>query len=430
MNNNIFVSLVVVIALSIGACNAPEQSSSQSEAPTLMVDAAAISKIDSTLKGFVAAGDIAGVSALVFERDQEVYFNAFGYADRENQIPMDRNTIVKIYSMTKPVTGVALMTLWEEQQFELDDSLAQYVPEFANMQVYTGVDESGKVTTEPAHRPITVRDITRHTAGFLNNNQVPGLSEMLQQANTRGYENTLTQMAENLAGIPLWFHPGEQWEYGLCVDVQALMVERISGQPFDQYLREHVLDPLGMTETRYYVPEADRGRFAAAYERSEDGVLSRTPDEEAHSFNYNQWPLKPGGYGLTATIDDYMRFARMLAGKGALEDVTILQPETVELMATNHLSDSVTERSWLPSKGQVGFGIDFAVRLRPPASEDEKFGVVGEFFWDGAASTMFWVDPENELTAVLFVQLRPFDQIGLHKGFREAVYSSYIARRE
>ena len=178
-----------------------------------------------------------------------------------------------------------------------------------------------------------------------------------------------------------------------------------------------------MTETRYYVPEQDRSRFAATYRRSEDGQLDRIPDEEAHAFNFNHWPLKPGGFGLTATIDDYMRFARMLVNKGTLEHTTILQPETVELMATNHLSDSVTQRSWLPGKGQVGFGIDFAVRLRPPAP-DEKYGVVGEFFWDGAASTLFWVDPVNQLTAVLFVQLFPFDQVGLHKGFREAVYSS------
>ena len=412
------------LLLIIGGCRAPDQTAnSQTTNQPAVVDDAVAAKIDSTLNALVEAGDIAGVSALVYEKDKEVYFNAFGYADRENQIPMDRNTIVQIWSMTKPVTGVALMTLWEQEAFDLDDSVAQYVPELANMQVYTGVDESGAVTVEPAKRPITIRDLTRHTAGFLNNNDVPGLSELLQQAGTRSFEITLTQMAEKLSSIPLWFHPGEQWEYGLCVDMQALVVERISGQPFDQYLRQHVLDPLGMTETRYFVPEEDRARFAASYTRDDEGQLNRIPDEESRAINFNRWPLTPGGFGLTATIDDYMKFARMLVSKGTLENVTILQPETVELMATNHLSDSVTQRSWLPSKGQVGFGIDFAVRLRPPAP-DEKYGVVGEYFWDGAASTLFWVDPVNELTAVLFVQLFPFDQIGLHKGFREAVYSS------
>jgi CubicO group peptidase (beta-lactamase class C family) len=431
INIKIVLSLMTLSYLSLitQSCGSPEKDGNQvNDYPTQVVDEAAVSEIDETLAGFVEAGDIAGVSALVYEKGEEVYFNAFGYADRENQIPMDRNTIVKIYSMTKPITGVALMTLWEQDKFELDDSIGMYIPELANMQVYTGVDRKGSVMVEPANRPITVRDLTRHTAGFLNNNKVPGLSELLQQANVRSIENTLTQLAEELATVPLWFHPGQQWEYGLCVDMQALLVERISGQSFDNYIRAHVLDPLDMTETRYYVPEADRGRFAAAYFRSDNGQLDRTPDQEAHLFNFNHWPLKPGGYGLTATIDDYMRFARMLVNKGTLEGTTMLQPETVELMATNQLSDSVKERSFLARKGEVGFGIDFAVRLQPPATKDENFGVVGEYFWDGAASTLFWVDPTNELAAVLFVQLRPYDQIGLHRSFRKAVYSSINGR--
>jgi CubicO group peptidase (beta-lactamase class C family) len=146
------------------------------------------------------------------------------------------------------------------------------------------------------------------------------------------------------------------------------------------------------------------------------------PDSAAHAFNLKKWPLTPGGFGLTSTLDDYMTFARMLVRKGEINGTRILKSETVELMATNHLPDSVTERAWLPSKGRVGFGIDFAVRTDPPATAEEMNGVVGEFFWDGAASTLFWVDPKNEVVAVLFVQLFPYDGIGLHKNFRDAVY--------
>ena len=153
----------------------------------------------------------------------------------------------------------------------------------------------------------------------------------------------------------------------------------------------------------------------------------RTPADRDLYVNTKIWPLKPGGYGLTSTIDDYMRFARMLVNEGTLDGATILKPETIRLMATNQLADSVTERMWLPSKGQVGFGIDFAVRIRPPASPKEKNGVVGEFFWDGAASTLFWVDPVNELTAVLFVQIFPFDN-DLHKQFKDAVYGPVIGK--
>jgi CubicO group peptidase (beta-lactamase class C family) len=365
---------VFLIMLMLGnGCQAPK-TTAEKDSGSIIVDAAASQQIDSTLQYLVDLGMVAGVSALVYEKNQEVYFGAFGYSDIENQVPMDRNTIVKIYSMTKPVTGVALMTLWEEEAFELDDSLSQYLPEFGNMEVYAGATESGELILEPLKRPITVRDLTRHTAGFLNNNDVPGLSELLQKSDTRNMENTLTEMAEKLATVPLWFQPGEQWEYGLCVDMQALLVERLSGKPFDRYLREQVLDPLGMSQTRYYVPEEDRGRFAAAYKRNDDGELTRMPDEEAHAFNFNHWPLKPGGFGLTSTLDEYMRFARMLVNEGTVEGVTILDPETIELMSTNQLSDSIKQRSWLPGRGQVGFGIDFAVRLRPPASE-EKFGV-------------------------------------------------------
>jgi CubicO group peptidase (beta-lactamase class C family) len=183
-----------------------------------------------------------------------------------------------------------------------------------------------------------------------------------------------------------------------------------------------VLAPLGMTETSFYVEPARQGRRAAEYQLSDSGVLTRTPDEEAFRFSSAEWPLDPGGFGWTSTIDDYSKFARMLLGKGEFSGTRILKAETVGLMATNHLDEAITDRSWLPNKGQVGFGIDFAVRLRPPVDANENPGEVGEFFWDGRDSTLFWVDPANDLTAILMVQLLPFDRIGLHRSFRRAVY--------
>jgi CubicO group peptidase (beta-lactamase class C family) len=384
-----------------------------------VIDAAAKARIDACLKSFVDSGTVAGVSALVFEKNQEVYFNAVGLADREANTPMDRNTIARIFSMTKPVTGVALMTLYEKGLFKLDDPLSKYAPEFANMRVYTGTDASGNITTEPARRPITIRDITRHTSGFAVGTTIPALADLVKKTDPMNRNNTLHEMAKKLASLPLQFHPGEQWAYGSSVDVQAFLVEVISGRPFDQYVQETILRPLGMAHTRYVVPESDRKQFAALYRRS-GTTLTRENDD----FNLKDWPLKPGGFGLTSTVDDYMKFARMLVNKGRLGNTVILQPETVKLMSTNQLSDTISRRMWLPSKGQVGFGIDFAVRQRPPASADENNGKVGEFFWDGAASTLFWVDPANDLTAVLFVQVVPFYGI-LHKQFRDAVYGVY-----
>jgi CubicO group peptidase (beta-lactamase class C family) len=324
--------------------------------------------------------------------------------------------------MTKPITGVALMTLYEQGKFQLDDPVARYIPELANLRVYAGTDSTGAPLLVAPHRPVTIRDLTRHTSGFAGGPDDPGVGPMFAAADPLNRSNTLTQMAERLGKVPLLFHPGERWAYGPSVDVQALLVERLSGVPFERYVREHVLDPLGMRDTRYFVPESDRSRLAAMYQRSTGGVLTRAPDSVAFASSIHHWTLTPGSSGLTSTLDDYMRFARMLVNGGALGGVRILRPETVRLMATNQLSDSVTERAWLPTKGQVGWGIDFAVRIRPPASAAENNGVVGEFFWDGAASTLFWVDPVNQITAVLFVQLFPFDGVGLHKGFRDAVY--------
>ena len=422
---NKIISSLLVIFLFGNSCH-------QKTIPNKDTDAAAVidrvtkDRIDATLKGFVDSGKVVGISALIFEKNKEVYYNAFGYANRETKVSMDRNTIVRLYSMTKPISGVALMTLYEKGAFQLDDPLSKFAPEFTNMKVYKGVDASGKLVLEPAKRPITIRDLTRHTSGIVSATDLPGLSDLVKMTDPLNPNNTLTEMAKKLATLPLLFQPGDQWSYGPSVDVQAFLVERISGKPYDQYLKETIFEPLGMTNTRYVVAESDRKRFAGMYRKSEDGQLTLVPDNE-NTFNIKNYPLTPGGYGLTSTLDDYMKFARMLVNKGTLDKATILRPETVKLMSTNQLSDTIKQRMWLPSKGQVGFGIDFAVRLRQPASKEENSGVVGEFFWDGAASTLFWVDPVNDLTAVLFVQEMPFYG-KLHKSFRDAVYGAYKLR--
>lgn len=409
-----FLYLIIGLVV-VTACQSPK---AEQESSTNIINDRVKARIDSTLKSMVDVGNIAGVSALIVEKDKEVYFNAFGFADREAAKQFDRNTLVRIFSMTKPITGTALMQLHEKGLFQLDDPIAKYAPEFADMKVFAGKDAAGKMILVPANRPITIRDLTRHTAGWAREEH-PELGAMVKEADCMNKQNTLSQVAAKLSKLPLAFHPGEQWSYGISVDMQAYLVERISGKPFDQYVRENILDPLKMNSTRY-VP-VDSTRLAAVYLKGEDGKLERMPNAKANEFNGQDWPLKPGGFGFTSCIDDYQRFARMLVNEGTFDGVTILKPETVKLMATNHLADSVTERMWLPGKGQVGFGIDFAVRHSPPVDEKENAGIVGEFFWDGAASTLFWVDPANELTAVLFVQIFPFDG-KLHNNFRDAVY--------
>lgn len=413
------IPLFFASLLFFGACQQSSETAKNNQ--ELIIDQAAKQRIDTALESFISDSLVVGASALIFEKGEEVYFNAFGHADREADRPMARNTIVTIYSMTKPISGTTLMTLYEKGKFQLEDPLSKYAPEFAVMQVATGVDEEGDMTLEPANRAITIADITRHTAGFSRRADL-GLDKVSGEADLLNLESSLTDMAAKLSKIPLGYQPGQRWEYGISVDVQAYLAEKLAGKPFAEYMKEVVLDPLGMNETGYYVPEDKRSRVAAVYVKT-DTSLTRAPDEMVHGINYERWPMTPGGWGLKATIDDYMKFAQMLVNKGTYKGKTILKPETVQLMATNQLP-AVEDSSWLPGKGRVGFGIDFAVRTEPAKTPNENVGTVGEFFWDGAASTLFWVDPKNELTAVLFVQIFPF-QGEVHKRFRDAVYGPY-----
>lgn len=379
-------------------------------------------RIDAVLRGLVESGQVVGVSALVWQDGREAYFGAFGHADREAGRPMRRDTLVQIYSMTKPVTGVALMQLYEQGRFGLDDPVARYLPEFAGVRVHAGTDANGQPILVAPQRPPTIRDLLRHTAG-LATTESPGLpGERYRQAGLDRLDITLEEKVRRLAGVPLAYQPGTRWLYSDAVDVQARLVEVLSGLPFDRYLQRHVFGPLRMKDTGHVLRARDRARMAALYRRSDDGVMTRLPDEQALR-SYREDSIRQGGWGLLSTLDDYMRFARMLLEGGGLDGVRLLRPETVRLMASDALPAGLQDRSWLPSKGQVGFGIDFAVRVAPPRDAQEASGEVGEFFWDGLANTLFWVDPANRIAAVLFAQWIPFGGVPLHKAFRDAVYA-------
>ena len=383
-------------------------------------------KISQTLKGYVDKGELTGVSALITVNGKEAYFGAFGEADREARRPMARDTIVQIYSMTKPLTGTALMQLWEQGKFRMDDPVSKYIPELANVKVFAGTDDPGNPILAPCDRPMTIRDLTRHTSGLTigEDSEIPAIKKLVTAIDPRAITNTLDEFARRLGTVPLEFQPGTKWRYSYAVDVQALLVQRLSGQPFDVYLQEHVLKPLGMTHTSFFVPPDRLNKLAAMYNWNPDGTFTREPDKKAFEFNTAHWPLTPGSYGLTSTLDDYSRFARMLLNGGELDGVRILRPDTVRTMSTSHLDPAITDRSWLSDKGELGFGVDFAVRIDSPKKPGGAAGEVGEFFWDGLANTLFWVDPKNNLTAVLFTQYKPFGKVPLHRDFRAAVYST------
>jgi CubicO group peptidase (beta-lactamase class C family) len=391
----------------------------ESGTPTLRLNP---KRVEDALASMVADGRAAGASVLVWKDGREAYFGTAGFADREAHRPMTRDTIVQIYSMTKPVTGVALMQLWEQGKFSLDDPLSRYLPEFESIQVYAGKDAAGSPIYRQPSRPIIIRDVMRHTAGFAYGPGDTPAHEAYVKADPLALDIDLTEMGRRLAKVPLLFNPGTQWRYSIAVDVQALLVEKLSGQQFASYVRQHVLEPLGMRDTAWRQPDERLPRLAALY-RKTDGKLVRDPDASTRRLNFQNNRLTPGGFGLASTLDDYMRFARMLLGSGELDGTRILKASTVRLMSVDHLDPHVTERQFLPGKGSVGFGLDFAVRHLQPQKPEENRGAVGEFFWDGAASTLFWVDPANRLATVFFVQTMPFDGT-LHRDIRAAVYGA------
>jgi len=379
-------------------------------------------RIDAALKQMISANRAAGASCLVWQRGAERYFGAYGFADREAKRAMARDTLVQIFSMTKPVTGTALMQLWEQGRFGLDDPLANYLPAFGKVKVLAGgTGADGKPLLRAPARPIVVRDIMRHTAGFSYGMRDTAADKIFHEIDPLALTNTLDEFGDKLASVPLLFDPGAEWSYSTGVDVQALLVEHLTGEAFEPHVRRTVLDPLGMKDTAWTQPQERLSRFAAAYTTGPGGALDRMPDDKTRALNFGPRKLTMGGAGLASTLDDYMRFARMLLGRGTLDGVRILSPDTIRVMSTDQLDPRITKRFFLPDKGSVGFGLDFAVRIAPAKDAKENRGTVGEFFWDGAATTLFWVDPVNELAVVFFVQVAPFDGT-LHHDIRQAVY--------
>jgi CubicO group peptidase (beta-lactamase class C family) len=408
--------LLAIVALSLAASAQAQESSGFEIDP---------SRIDATLAAMVAEGRTVGAEVLVWKDGREVHYGTAGMADREAGRPFARDTVAQIYSMTKPVTGVALMRLWEQGKFGLDDPLARHLPEFANLQVY---DEAEPDKLRPPVRPVTIRDVMRHTAGFGYGPSGHPTDAAWVEHEPLSLNNTLEQFAGALAQVPLLYDPGTHWHYSAAVDVQARLVEVLSGQPFDEYVREHIFLPLGMTESCWKCGAELRPRLAAIYQAEASGELKRISDEEWLSMGFAGKPMTMGGAGIVGPIDEYMRFARMLLGEGELDGVRILEPTTVRLMATDHLDPRITpaDRSWLVSKGAGGFGLDFFVRTHPPQTPEENRGAVGEFFWDGRASTLFWVDPRNDMAVVFLTQKVEFDG-ALHHDIRDAIYGADYA---
>ncbi len=417
------IIIISIAAIALSACSAPHTAKQNNLAKTaeLSEPITVPAVMDETISSFVEDGHVAGYSVVVYENDVETYYGEAGLADIDSNAPMKRDTIHSIYSMTKPIVSVALMTLYEQDKFELDDPLSKHLPEFKDMRVYAGDNEKGEPIMVSPEKPITVLDMLRHTAGLPESFWGgPDTESKVFGTETKiGIENTLNEMAKAGGSLPLLFQPGTQWRYSWAVDMQSLMIERLSGKPVERYLQEVLFDPLGMTDTSYYVPTEKQHRLATIYTKAENGDLEKNTDQFTHDLHRKPHVMKPGSLGLASTVDDFAQFARMLGNKGELNGVRILKPETVSLMTDDHLPSNLADKSFL---GNRGFGIGFAIRLVPPQKDKDLYGHIGEYRWGGAAGTNFWVDPEKNIVVVIMTQRMPFDG-KLNKEIRDAIYN-------
>ena len=375
---------------------------------------------------YIDPGKIAGAQVAVVRGGTVGYFESFGQQDRERSVAVADDAIWRLYSMTKPVTGVAMMTLYERGHFQLDDPVERWIPEWRNMTVREP-DPNGGSRILPAHRPPTIRDILTHTSGIGygegNDDLVLGERNWLAGKN-------LEWMAKQFGEWPLRFQPGAHWLYSHGMDVAARLVEIMSGMPYDEYLRTAVFGPLGMTDTDFWVPEGKVDRFAACYGRNSRKELVLVDDPTTSSY-LRKPTLFNGGGGLVGTTADYVRFVGMLAGGGSLDGTRVLGRKTVELMTCNHLpGDGEMADFALPmGYGEVGFagagfGLTVAVSKGPQATG--VVGSAGEFMWGGAASTTFWVDPTEELAVVFMTQLLPSGTFNFRSQLKALVYAALI----
>jgi CubicO group peptidase (beta-lactamase class C family) len=354
----------------------------------------------------VDAGELSGMVTLVTRHGQLVYSDVYGVQDVAAKKPMTPDTIFRIYSMTKPITGVAMMILYEEGKWLPDDPLSRHIPEFANLKVFAGLDAKGKPILEaPAHPP-TVGELMTHSAGFTYGifGDTP-VDKMVREANPLG-AGSLKEVIERLSKLPLAYQPGTKWMYSLSVDIQGYLVEKLSGKPLPEFMREHIFTPLGMKDTAFNVPADKLPRLATVYAGAlKNGRLDPLP----HDKDVTRVPgLPSGGGGLYSTAGDYLRFAQMLANGGALGDVRILAPATVDVMRSNHLAPNLRTGEFAIGvqrmRAGFGFGYDVAV-YDDPALIGVPVGK-GTFLWDGAASTFFWVDPTNDIVFIGMIQRR------------------------
>jgi CubicO group peptidase (beta-lactamase class C family) len=401
----------------------------------------ALDRIEDHLKRrYIDAGRFPGTQLLVYRRGKVVHSAVQGFADLERKAPVKDDTIFRIYSMTKPITSVAFMMLVEEGRVALDEPVHKYIPEWKNL----GVFQAGTAPaflTKPTARPMQIVDLMRHTSGLTYGFQQRGnVDAAYRKAKIGEVElaGTLDTMIADLAKIPLEFSPGEAWNYSVSTDVIGYLIGKISGMPFEQFLKQRIFDPLGMADTDFFVPADKAHRFAACYNADPGGMMSfhavekkgglTLQDDPATSSFLRRPSFFSGGGGLCSTAADYLTFCRALLGGGELGGVRLIGPKTLALMTTNHLPGGrdlpEMSRSMFAEAtyNGIGFGLGFSVTMDPAKTLIP--GSPGEYAWGGAATTSFWIDPREELIAIFMTQVMPSSAYPVRRELRTMIYSA------
>ncbi len=386
-----------------------------------------LKRVNKMMQGYIDNGKLASGMTMLTRHGKVFHFEPYGALDLESGTPVERDTIFRFYSMTKPITSVAVMMLYEEGRFSLDDPVGKFIPELASMKVYDGMGETGMRLTQQ-DRPITIRHLLTHTSGLSYGfHQDSPVEEMYRKADITPSDGTLQEMVEKLGRLPLVTQPGTKWRYSFATDVLGYLVQVVSGKPFDRFLQDRIFTPLGMPDTSFYAPEEKLHRLATVYGASANGVIAPLHNDlvDRHTRPHT---LFSGGGGLVSTGSDYMRFCQMLLNGGVLSDERLLAPKTVEMMRSNHLTDdmrpfAVGQSNASDTKG-CGFGLGFRVVL-----DIAQHGIIGSngiYSWGGAASTVFWIDPQEDLVAILLTQFMPSSHYPLRREFQIATYQALV----
>jgi CubicO group peptidase (beta-lactamase class C family) len=351
---------------------------------------------------------IAGIVTILARHGKVIDYRTYGQRDMASGTPMTKDVIFRDYSMTKPATGVAMMILYEQGKWLPSDPISKFIPEFAHLKVYKGVDADGKAILVDPDRPPNMRELMSHSAGFtygfFGNTPV---DQMYRDAHLFDSKN-LQEFIEKLAKLPLLYQPGKGWTYSMSMDIEGYIVEKLSGQTLPNFMRENIFKPLGMEDAGFYVPADKRSRFASVYDTGPDGELvAAAASPSGRSVDYIAEPTMPsGGGGMVSTAADYYRFAQMLLNGGQLDGKRILAPATVKLMTSNHLPNSLLTGQfgigYQIMRPGFGYGYNCAVVFDPPEANLPEGK--GTFFWDGAAGTWFWVDPTNDVVFIGMIQ--------------------------